>query len=86
MNSVTDKKKVSGLASLSFVFSTVGFFVPFAGSLIGVILGEIALRGLNRDIKIQGYGLAKMGVNFGYFGLLAWSVIAFSMVYFRGLH
>jgi len=86
VNTTTDRKKISGLASLSFVFSTVGFFVPFAGSLIGVVLGEIALRGLNRDSKIQGYGLAKMGVNFGYFGLVAWSVIAFLMVYFRGLH
>ena len=86
MNNITDKKKISALASLSFVFSTVGFFVPFAGSLTGVVLGEIAMRGLNRDTKIQGYGLAKMGVNLGYSGLITWSAIAFLMVHFRGLH
>ena len=81
MKESSNQDYFSNLAPLSFISSTVGFFVPFLGSLIGIILGEVAKRGFNRDGNIQGYGLAKMGLIFGYFGLVVWCSIAFLMIY-----
>ena len=59
----------NGMAIASLVLSVVGL------SLIGVILGHIALSQIKRSGE-QGYVLALIGVILGYLGILIWIVVA----------
>ena len=59
----------NGMAIASLVLSVVGL------SLIGVILGHIALSRIKRTGE-QGYVLALVGVILGYLGILIWIVVA----------
>ena len=59
----------NGMAIASLVLSVVGL------SLIGVILGHIALSRIKRTGE-QGYVLALIGVILGYLGILIWIVAA----------
>ena len=59
----------NGMAIASLVLSVVGL------SLIGVILGHIALSRIKRTGE-QGHVLALIGVILGYLGILVWIVVA----------
>lgn len=63
----------NGMAIASLVTSVIGL------SLIGVILGHIALAQIKRTNE-QGSVLAIIGLVLGYVGILAWIVLAVVMV------
>ena len=61
---------LSGKAALSFIFSCLfGWLIPPI-SIIGIILGHLALRKIRISPNLRGKSLAIMGLVFGYFWFL----------------
>ena len=67
----------SGMAIGSLVTSVIGL------SLIGVILGHIALSRIKRTGE-QGHVLALIGVILGYLGIVAWIIFGIFAIFLLG--
>ena len=63
--------RTSGLAITSFILGFSFFFTCGIGSIVGIILGFLALAEMKKDPSVQGGGLAKIGiaVSFAFIGL-----------------
>ena len=73
----------SGAAIVSLIFSLLGLlgFLPFIGSIVGIIAGNSAKSDIrNRLGQVTGEGLAQAGVILGWLGLGLWALVACSVV------
>ena len=74
-----------GLPLVSLLVTVAGFFMAgFIGPLMGVILGHISLRRLNRSGSYQNRGLAVASLVIGYFLLIIGLLILIVMGVFVG--
>ena len=71
--------RTSGLAIASLVFSLVG---PI-GCIPAVICGHLALRKIQKEVAVQGRGLALAGLIIGYI-VLGPSIVLSSLLYYTG--
>jgi Domain of unknown function (DUF4190) len=71
------KSGTNGIAIASLVSSLVGlFFLPFVGTVVGVVLGHVARRRIANEPQ-DGDGFAIAGLIIGYLGIALWMGFAF---------
>jgi hypothetical protein len=75
---VSSPKRENRLAVAGLIASNIGFVVPFAGGVIGIILGTIGLV-RTRDVRIGGRGLAIAAIVVGLLSIATSAAVMWSI-------
>jgi hypothetical protein len=75
---VGNPKRENRLAVAGLIASNIGFVVPFAGGVIGIILGTIGLV-RTRDLRVGGRGMAIAAIIVGLLSIATSAAVMWSI-------
>lgn len=77
-SSVIAAKRENRAAVAGLIASNIGFVVPFAGGVIGIVLGIIGLRN-TRDPRVGGRGMALAAIIVGVLSIATSAAVMWSI-------
>jgi hypothetical protein len=75
---IGNAKRENRVAVAGLIASNIGFVVPFAGGVVGIILGIVGLR-KSRDLRVGGRGMAIAAIIVGILSIATSAAVMWSI-------